>query len=109
MAEPTLSAVFGAGALQDIGTITIQKSALVTKGLIASADNKAEQILAALVKVQIDTLTAIAQASNIDQSVTVQEGFNTLETRNGQQFYNTTINITFSKPQASSGLTVSDY
>jgi hypothetical protein len=109
MAEPTLSAVFGAGALQDADTITIQKSALVTKGLIASADNKAEQILAALIKLQIDSLTALAQGSNPDQSVTVQEGFNTLETRNGIQYYNTTVNVTFSKPQPSAGLTVNDY
>lgn len=44
----TLGQIFGVGASQDSTTIAIQKSALV--GLAPSANNTAEQILAAVIK-----------------------------------------------------------
>lgn len=43
-----LAQIFGVGASQDSTTITIQKSALL--GLVPSANNRAEEILAAIIK-----------------------------------------------------------
>jgi hypothetical protein len=109
VAEPTLTDVFGAGASQTLTDITISKSALTSFGLVADADNKAEQIMAALIKHQMTVLTSTAQASNADQSIVVEQGFDNLVTRGTTQYYATTVNVTFSKEFPQTGIDVSAY
>lgn len=65
MAEPTLADVFGTGATQDINTITIQKSALATVGLTASADNRAEALLTAIILTAQNTLTETNRSQDL--------------------------------------------
>jgi hypothetical protein len=83
MAEPTITAVFGAGASQTATTITITKSDLVSTGLTASASNTAESLLAAIVLKAKEALTQTAFTTNIDQSITVEPGFNSIVQRAG--------------------------
>lgn len=72
MAEPTLEQVFGAGATQDATTLTIAKSALASVGLTAQASNTGESLLAAILKVAANTLTAQNQQLNADQNCAIQ-------------------------------------
>lgn len=78
MAEPTLTEVFGAGAIQDATTLTITKADLASVGLTASAGNTAESLLAAIVLKARDYLTDVSFNSNPDQSITVLPGFNSI-------------------------------
>jgi hypothetical protein len=71
MAELSLTAIFGAGATQSIDDLVISKSDLVAKGLTASANNSAESLLTALVKLWADELTEEGRDENIDQSIAV--------------------------------------
>ncbi|KPQ34612.1 MAG: hypothetical protein HLUCCA11_13950 [Phormidesmis priestleyi Ana] len=81
MAEPTLTEVFGAGAIQDATTLTITKADLVSVGLTASASNTAESLLAAIVLKARDFLTDTAFTSNPDQSITILSGFDSIVQR----------------------------
>jgi len=81
MAEPTLQAVFGAGATQTSTTITITKADLTSVGLTASATNTAESLLAAIVLKAQTALTQSAFDTNIDQSITILPGFNSIVQR----------------------------
>lgn len=81
MAEPTLTAIFGAGATQNATTITIAKADLSAIGLSASASNTAESLLAAIVLKAKEALTDANFGLNIDQSITVVSGFDSLVQR----------------------------
>lgn len=81
MAEPTLADVFGANASQSSTTLTISKADLAAAGLTASSDNKAESLLAALILLAKDALTATNFAANSDQSITITNGFNSIVQR----------------------------
>lgn len=72
MAEPTLAAVFGAGASQDGSTLTISKADLVAVGLTPSASNTAESLLAAIAKLASNSLTVTNQQTNPDQDIVIQ-------------------------------------
>ncbi len=81
MAEPTLVQVFGAGATQSATTITILKADLAAVGLTASASNSAESLLGAIV---LNAKTYLTQANfdaNINQSITILPGFNSIVQR----------------------------
>lgn len=81
MAEPTIIQVFGAGATQSATTITIDKSDLTSVSLTPSATNTAESLLAAiLLKAQL-VLTQSGFDSNLDQSVTIVPGFDSIVQR----------------------------
>lgn len=82
MAEPTLTAVFGSGASQTATTITLDKSDLAAVGLTASASNTAEALLAAIIAKAQMALTQAAFDANLDQSVVVADGFNSIVSRN---------------------------
>lgn len=78
MAEPTLTEVFGTGATQTATSVTILKADLAVTGLTASGSNKAESLLAAIV---LKAKTALGDStfnSNVDQSVTIAPGFNSI-------------------------------
>jgi hypothetical protein len=72
MAEPALTSVFGAGATQDATTLTISKSDLATVGLTAASINTAESLLAAIITLAANTLTATNQTLNADQHCSIQ-------------------------------------
>lgn len=110
MAEPTLTGVFGAGATQTATHITIAKADL---DLTASATNRAEQLLAGIVKRAGTTLTPTAFGADLDVSVNVSPGYDSLITRSvggtTAQYYQSQVVINFAKPQASAGITPNDY
>jgi hypothetical protein len=81
MAEPTLSQVFGAGATQTASSISISKADLATVGLTASATNTAESLLAAIVLLAKNALTDTNFEANLDQSITILPGFNSIVQR----------------------------
>lgn len=96
MAEPTLTQVFGAGAVQDATTFTITKADLT--GLTASANNSAESLFVAILLKAKSYLTTVNYEANIDQSVVIETpGFNaqSLVTRNNAQYrqYSETVNL----------------
>jgi hypothetical protein len=110
MAEPTLVEVFGTGATQDADTITIQKSQL---DLTASANNRAETLLAAIIKKAQDRLTGEEFNASLDQSILIAPGYDSLITRSvggtTGQYYQTQLTLNFARVQLSSGLTPDDY
>ena len=110
MAEPTLTAVFGAGATQTATHITIAKADL---DLTASATNRAEQLLAAIAKKAAVTLTLANYNADADQSISIAPGFDSIGFRtfnNTQSAYlNTQLTFNFSKVQTSAGVTPNDY
>jgi hypothetical protein len=111
MAEPLLTEVFGTGATQTATTITILKADL---DLTATATNRAEQLLAGIIKKAAATLTPANYGTNPDQSVNMAPGFDSLVYRTDTVGVTTThlqtqIAVNFSKPQATSGVTPDDY
>lgn len=98
MAEPTLTAVFGANATQDATTLTITKADLTSTGLTPSANNTAESLLLAIVLKFKAVLTDTARDTNVDQSVAVVEGFSpSITTRNNVIYLRNTISVEVDK------------
>jgi len=110
MAEPTLQEVFGAGATQTATTITILKADL---GITATANNRGEQLFAGIVKKATTNLTTANFATNADQSIVINTGFDSLVYRtinNVQTTYlQNQLTINFAKIQTSVGITPDDY
>lgn len=107
MAEPTLQQIFGAGATQTAGTLTIQKSDLA--GLTAAADNRGEQLLVAVILQAKSFLTATNQETNSEQSVTIEDSFESLTPRNNQQYRQKTLALNLQKLDTSPGVDPDDY
>ncbi|MEH2287163.1 hypothetical protein [Nostoc sp.] len=108
--KPTLVQVFGAGATQDTNTITIQKSALVSVGLTASATNTAESLLTAVILQAQNTLTTVNYDANIDQSITITPGFiPTFVIRNNNQYRQDTVTVAFEKAAGIATIDPDDY
>lgn len=93
--EPTLVQVFGAGAVQDSSTLTIQKSALAAKGLTSSANNTAESLVVALFKQWETYLTAANLDANAEQQISIENSYQSIITRNNTQYrqFAKTINL----------------
>lgn len=110
MAEPTLIDVFGAGASQTATTVTIAKADL---DITASASNKAEGLLAAVVKKAQTALTATAYDTNPDQNIKIEDGFPSIgyRTENGVSvsYLQTPVSVVFTKSQSNPGITPNDY
>jgi hypothetical protein len=98
MAEPTLTAVFGANATQDADSITISKTDLATTGLIAAANNKAEVLLTAVLLKAKAALTVANQDVNPEQSITFESGLSTFTRRNDTDYRRDQITINLEKP-----------
>ena len=81
MAEPTLTDVFGAGATQTSDSITLTKSDFAAVGLTAASSNTAESLLAAIVLFAKTKLANETFNDNVDQSVTITPGFNSIVTK----------------------------
>lgn len=112
MPEPTIQQIFGANAAQTATTLSIDKADLVAVGLTASATNTAESLFVALLLMAKNSLTTTAQESNPDQSVTVAEAdfnFQTLVTRNNQQFRQSTYTVNLQKLDTAATIDPDDY
>ena len=112
MAEPTLEAVFGAGAAQTSSTLTISKADLAAVGLVASSSNTAESLLASIVKLAANTLTQAGYDSNLDQSIVVAPGFGGFTSRDDGtgtfvEYLQKQDTVTYSVPDTT-GLNVND-
>lgn len=81
MAEPTLTQIFGAGATQTASQITIDKADLATVGLTVGASNRAESLLSAVLLLAKNYLTQSNFDSNLDQSITILPGFDSIVQR----------------------------
>ena len=107
MAEPTLQEVFGAGATQSATVLTIAKADFPT--LTAAADNRAEQLFVALLLKAEAALTTARQDTNVEQSITIEDSFQTLVTRNNQQYRQVTKSVNLQKLDATAGIDPDDY
>lgn len=98
MAEPSLTAVFGANATQTSTDLVIKKSDLSSAGLTASANNTAESLLLAIILKFKEVLTDTARDTNIDQSVAVVDGYSpSITTRNNTIYLRNTISVEVDK------------
>lgn len=84
--EPTLVQVFGAGAVQDSSTLTIQKSALAANGLTPSANNTGESLVVALFKQWQTYLTPANLDANAEQQISIENSYQGIITRNDTQY-----------------------
>ncbi|MGL5925488.1 hypothetical protein [Chroococcidiopsis sp.] len=112
MPEPTLTQIFGSGATQTATTLSIAKADLATMGLTASATNTAESLYVALLLLAEQTLSIANQENNPDQSITVAKAdfnFQTLVTRNNQQFRQSTYSVNLQKLDTSAAIDPDDY
>jgi len=109
MAEPGLTDVFGANAVQDANTLTLTKADFVAVGLTPSANNSSESLLTAIIKRAETALTVTAQDSNPDQNISIEEGISSLPIRNNVSYRRNQRVINFDKIDNQSTLDPDDY
>jgi len=110
MPEPTLADVFGTGAVQDANTVTIQKSALATKGLAPTAANTAESLLVALVMLGADKLTETARATDaVNRNVSILYSGQDLIEVSGINYRRDAFSLLLYKQQPLATLNPNDY
>ena len=112
MPEPSLTNIFGAGALQTGTSLTIDKEDLIAVGLTPSATNTAESLLVAILLKAKMTLTPEDLEANPDQSITITQAdfnFQTLIQRNNTTYRQATYSINLQKPDAGSVINPNDY
>lgn len=109
MAEPTLVQVFGPGATQNATTLTIAKADLATMGLTASATNTPESLLVAIILLGKSYLTDANLDANIEQNISIEDGFASLVTRNSQSYRQQTITVNLQKIDTQSSIDPDDY
>lgn len=87
MAEPTLADVFGSGASQNANVLTIQKSDLAGVGLTASASNRAEALLVAIILRASQSLSETARTVDlVNRNVSVSYVGQDLVSQAGQSY-----------------------
>ena len=109
MAEPTLENVFGSGATQDANTLTISKTALAGAGLTPQATNTAESLLAAILKVAANSLTASNQILNEQQHCSIQAANSSVYESNFGTRLRQNLLIAFDDPFVNPGITPDNY
>lgn len=107
MAEPTLTEVFGAGALQDANTITIAKADLT--GLTATANNRAEALFVAILLKAQAFLNPTNQGTDPDRSVTIEDSFPSIVSRGDNQYRQKTMTVSLQKLDDSAAINPNDY
>lgn len=109
MPEPTITEVFGAGAVQDLTTITISKASL--PGLTATADNRPESLLVGILLTAKSSLTAEAFDLNAEQSISIEESYESLITRriNEEQYRQKVLSVNLHKAEPTSVIDPDDY
>jgi hypothetical protein len=109
MAEPTLISVFGANATQSATELIISKADLVAIGLTASATNTPESLLAAIIALAQPALGETGYGANLDQSITITDGTDSLTTRGTVTYRQKTKTIDFFKADPSGTFDPDDY
>lgn len=109
MAEPTLAQIFGANATQDATQLTISKSDLAAVGLTPSTTNSAESLFVALFLIAKAQLTAANQETNPEQSITIQDSFESLVVRNNQSYRQKSLSINLEKVDNGATIDPDDY
>lgn len=109
MAEPTLQQIFGNAANQTASQLIIVKADLAAIGLTASTTNSAESLLAAIIAYAQQYLSDDNQATNTDQSIAIDDGLDSLTTRNSVTYRRKSKSITFDKADNSSTFNPNDY
>ena len=111
MTEPAVTDVFGAGATQTATQLIIMKTDLATSGgLIPSATNTAESLLASILVTAQATLTTANQTNNADQSMVINDNSNdVLAYRNSTTYRRKTKTVTFDKPDTTTTFNPNDY
>lgn len=109
MPEPTLTAVFGAGASQTSTQLIISKADL--PGLTASATNTAESLLVGLVLKAETALTEANQATNVDQSIRIARGDESITTdfETNTKYLENPFTITARRTYTSAGIDPDNY
>jgi hypothetical protein len=94
MAEPTLIQLFGTLATQTATDLVIKKSDLVAVGLTASANNTAESLLVAILKLAASYSNPTTQETNTDIQVTLEiNSTPSIVTRNNLIWRQTSISV----------------
>ena len=111
MPEPSLTEVFGAGAIQSATTITIAKADLTSTGLTVTATNTAESLLTAILLKAKSFLTEAAFEANTDQSLYVAPGFKstTIRGTNNTQYITDQLIVTLAKIDPQDPINPDDY
>jgi hypothetical protein len=109
MAEPTLITVFGSNATQTATELIISKADLVAVGLTASATNTPESLLAAIIALAQLALGELTYDTNLDQSITITDGTDSLVSRGTATYRQATKTIDFFKPDTSGTFDPDDY
>ncbi len=107
MPQPTLTAVFGAGATQTLTTVTILKADL--PGLTASETNTAESLLAGIILRAETDLTTTARDADPDRNIAIEAGFDSVAYRGATAYYQSQRNITLQKVNTSAAIDPDDY
>ena len=109
MAEPTLVQVFGTNASQDATTLTIAKADLNSTGLTATATNTPESLFVAILLKAANYLNEANQQTNADIQITIAESFQSLVSRNNQQYRQRSYSVNLDKPDTAGGIDPDDY
>lgn len=109
MPEPTLQETFGADATQDLDSITILKADL--PGLTAVLNNRPESLLVGILLKAKSFLTPEAFDLNAEQSVSIEESYESLITRriNEKQYRQKVLSVNLHKPEPTSVIDPDDY
>lgn len=109
MSEPNLQQVFGTNANQDANTITISKTDLAAVGLTSSVNNRAEQLLVAILLKAATYLNSTQQEADADIQVTIDSSFPSIVFRNNQNYRQNTYTISLQKVDAGVTINPDDY
>lgn len=109
MTQPTLTEVFGDGAIQDATSITILKADLVSTGYTPSATNTAESSLMAIVVKAGTALTPANRTANVDQNLAIERGYDQTVYRGQDQYGQASFTVTAQKSAPATALDPDDY
>ncbi len=108
MAAYTLTEIFGAGALQDIGTLTIQKASL--PGLTAAAANNADALLVGLMVLWLTNLTEVNRLTDeVNREVSFTDAGVDIVSGQTQDFFRRSYALSLYKLFAIAALDPDDY
>lgn len=111
MAEPTLTEVFGAGALEDALAIVVTKAAMAERGLTPAAQNTAESMFVAMLLNARLQLTPDGRAADIaNRNVTIEfSGQDLVDQGAGNVFLRDTFQVSLYRPTTIAAIDPDNY
>ena len=109
MAEPTLAGIYGSSATQSSTELIISKADLAAVRLTADANNTPESLLAAIIVLAQSALGELTYDTNLDQSITITDGTDSLVTRNDTTYRQKTKTVEFFKVDSLGNFDPDDY